>query len=68
MNYAEHTDAVVASLSAILAATRARYESERTGPSFDSDKSDDFIKEMGKRIEVLKRLRDEFEAEMARCV
>jgi hypothetical protein len=66
INYTELQISVVHGLSALLAATRTRYELERHFPQKDADGMDDAIAAGRDRIEVLKRLRDEFEAEMAK--
>lgn len=65
---AERYHAVVGALSEDIAEALHANETERAMPGSDPDRMDDKIKFTGERARVLRRLREEYENEMARQV
>ena len=59
---------VVAGLTVLIRTTLAAHERERSLPSRSPDEMDHFIGQTGERVKLLRRLREEFENEMARSM
>lgn len=64
----ELTQEITNGISTLITATLQSHENERHFPGFDPDKMDDKIKATGERVKTLRRLREEFENEMAKPI
>jgi hypothetical protein len=58
---------IVNGLSVLIRSSLASLEGESTAPGPDPDRMDATIKLHRERVATLRRLREEFENEMARC-
>lgn len=67
-NPLEAQNIIQSGLSYLITKTLASHESERHYPCADPDKMDDKIKATGERVKTLRRLREEFENEMAKPI